>query len=190
MTASDATMEPTKSPRRGSNHPGHDTGKLVPMHDDLTHEHYWAAGFIEGEGCFTSDRGQLRIAVGQKFREPLERLQGVLGGRIHCQKYREFYEFRLSRRVEVDATLEWLRPLLSSRRQQQIDAARAKRDAYATSDERRIFNARKSARDRERRHTDEDFAERRRAATRKWLAANPGYREEYRRRKAEEAAGE
>jgi hypothetical protein len=52
---------------------------------------HWAAGFLEGEGCFTISRinkgadknsFRARVVVGQKDREPLEKLQRILGGAI------------------------------------------------------------------------------------------------------------
>ena len=48
----------------------------------------WAAGFLDGDGhfCFTGPRkwGRGRIVIGatQVRREPLERLQAILGGKI------------------------------------------------------------------------------------------------------------
>ncbi len=49
---------------------------------------YWAAGFIEGEGCFNGVKirggpSQPRITAPQVDREPLARLQSILGGAIH-----------------------------------------------------------------------------------------------------------
>ena len=51
-------------------------------------ELYWAAGFLEGEGSFHAD-SRLRaivITCGQVNREPLERLQKLIGGSIHVRK--------------------------------------------------------------------------------------------------------
>lgn len=43
----------------------------------------WAAGFIEGEGTFSvTNRINLRLAVPQVERAPLERLQHLFGGNI------------------------------------------------------------------------------------------------------------
>lgn len=39
----------------------------------------WAAGFIDGEGCFTGTESQ-QLTVVQADREPLERLQRICGG--------------------------------------------------------------------------------------------------------------
>ena len=46
-------------------------------------ELYWAAGFIEGDGSFTSFKGMPRVKVGQKHKPPLERLLSLFGGKIY-----------------------------------------------------------------------------------------------------------
>jgi hypothetical protein len=43
----------------------------------------WAAGFLEGEGCFFSTRTTPGIAAVQVQRQPLDKLQSVFGGTIH-----------------------------------------------------------------------------------------------------------
>ena len=50
----------------------------------------WAAGFLEGEGCFGRTGGKCRgsgerINVGQRSMEPLERLLALFGGSIRWQ---------------------------------------------------------------------------------------------------------
>lgn len=47
-----------------------------------THDLYWAAGFLEGEGSFYFSRNMLRVSAAQVSREPLERLQRIFGGPI------------------------------------------------------------------------------------------------------------
>jgi len=44
----------------------------------------WAAGFLEGEGCFSSyGKGRaIRVAAPQVQREPLEKLQRLFGGHL------------------------------------------------------------------------------------------------------------
>lgn len=47
----------------------------------------WAAGFMEGEGCFTHTGGRTaygseRVQASQVNREPLERLLALFGGRV------------------------------------------------------------------------------------------------------------
>jgi hypothetical protein len=52
-----------------------------------TKELYWAAGFIEGEGCFSTYKRRItidfRIVVSQVEIEPLIHLQNLFGGTIH-----------------------------------------------------------------------------------------------------------
>lgn len=47
-----------------------------------TSEIYWAAGFLEGEGCFQRTATQ-QVNAAQVQREPLERLQAYFGGTIY-----------------------------------------------------------------------------------------------------------
>ena len=46
----------------------------------------WIAGLLEGEGSFDYHARTPRVSCGQKQREPLERLQKLLGGKIHLLK--------------------------------------------------------------------------------------------------------
>ena len=57
----------------------------------------WAAGFLEGEGCFQAHRNRLmrgqqtidaRVNAVQKQREPLDRLQALFGGKIRAMPMR------------------------------------------------------------------------------------------------------
>lgn len=50
-----------------------------------TNDLYWIAGFLEGEGCF-SYRRQMRVFASQVQREPLEKLQSLLGGGIYLNR--------------------------------------------------------------------------------------------------------
>jgi hypothetical protein len=50
----------------------------------------WAAGFIEGEGCFycgktPSNHGRVSVSATQKEIEPLLRLKRIFGGSIHTR---------------------------------------------------------------------------------------------------------
>lgn len=89
-------------------------------------ELYWAAGFIEGEGWFESS-SSFRAACAQKQREPLERLQRIFGGNITQSKIKTgiifLWRVHGSRAAGVMMTL-W--PLMSTRRQQQIETTLAK----------------------------------------------------------------
>lgn len=53
-----------------------------------TKELYWAAGFLEGEGCFWSQRpsASAMITASQVQRNPLEHLQKVVGGTLRGPK--------------------------------------------------------------------------------------------------------
>ena len=48
----------------------------------------WAAGFIDGEGSFTSHNGGTypRLSATQAHKEPLERLQKLWGGTVGVQR--------------------------------------------------------------------------------------------------------
>jgi hypothetical protein len=57
-----------------------------------TRELYWAAGFLEGEGCFSSyDRGgrvrNMQVTAVQVQRHPLEMLQEIFGGSLKSANY-------------------------------------------------------------------------------------------------------
>ncbi len=94
------------------------------MQDDLTSEDYWAAGFLEGEGSFyVSKTGRVCISCPQKEREPLERLQAVIGGRIYSftQKGGTYFRLQIHGTALCEPLLRKFRPLMSSRRQGQID---------------------------------------------------------------------
>ncbi len=142
------------------------------MHDDLTPEHYWAAGFLEGEGCFYFESGYVNIATAQKEREPLERLQRLIGGRIYIDKHRPspLFMHRLAPQAEVEYWTQVLYPLMSTRRQKQIDAAFARREKYRNGSERLEANAKAAAYTRERYRTDPEFRARK-------LAHHKAYRE-------------
>lgn len=43
---------------------------------------YWAAGFIEGEGCFSYHAICAKVSAVQVQREPLNRIQKIFGGRL------------------------------------------------------------------------------------------------------------
>lgn len=43
---------------------------------------YWVAGFIEGEGSFTSQRGWITVRASQVEKQPVEKLQALLGGSL------------------------------------------------------------------------------------------------------------
>ena|ERR1041385_476234 len=62
--------------------------QLVPgRRSPTTFDLYWAAGFLDGEGCFTVYTDCYpRLSAGQTERWPLERLQEIFGGNIRPVK--------------------------------------------------------------------------------------------------------
>lgn len=91
-------------------------------------ELYWAAGFLEGEGSFTTDGRRIgssvRLQAGQVQREPLDRLLSIFGGKImwRMQNSKPFYLWRLNSRRSAQVMLT-LYVLMSPRRQEQIVSA-------------------------------------------------------------------
>lgn len=104
--------------------------KWIAPKQQLTPEHYWVAGFLEGEGSFGVTGGLiLQITVSQKQRQPLDRLQSTIGGninRIYWQG-RKYWRLTLCGNHKVEPWLILLRPLMSPRRQWQFDMALSKR---------------------------------------------------------------
>jgi len=43
---------------------------------------FWIAGFLEGEGCFSSTRSTSHVTATQVQKEPLEKLHKFLGGSL------------------------------------------------------------------------------------------------------------
>lgn len=92
-------------------------------------ELYWAAGFIEGEGCFGGrvGRGSVRVSVGQVQRAPLERLQIILGGHVWGPKFSKqpnrqpAWVWQISGPAAVGVMMT-LYALMSPRRKEQIRA--------------------------------------------------------------------
>lgn len=100
----------------------------------------WAAGFLEGEGTFSS-QGSPRVSAAQVQREPLERLEAMFGGRIVSRVIANSFKpespiwvwtLRTQRSAEVMMTL-WT--FMSPRRRGQIEQAldvwrKARRQRY------------------------------------------------------------
>lgn len=79
---------------------------------------HWAAGFLDGEGCFTCAGGSQRVCGSQKDPELLYRLLAFFGGRIYQHKNQiPKWEVCGSRARGVMMTLY---PMLSTRRQEKI----------------------------------------------------------------------
>lgn len=88
----------------------------------------WAAGFIEGEGSFSSaGKESACVTAAQVQKEPIDRLQALFGGRVvqrytkgHSSKPIWVWSLPARRSIEVMMTLY---VLMSPRRQAQIRAA-------------------------------------------------------------------
>jgi hypothetical protein len=48
----------------------------------------WCAGFLEGEGSFVINKTTIGVTCAQVQREPLERLQKLLGGTIYSRRHK------------------------------------------------------------------------------------------------------
>lgn len=93
-----------------------------------THELYWAAGFLEGEGCFTM-QGRAKttplVTASQVELEPLDRLVDLFGGRIYEQENNKvkgnlFNHWYLGSSVSVQVMMT-LYTLMSEKRKKQIE---------------------------------------------------------------------
>ena len=89
----------------------------------------WAAGFIEGEGCFQSRGAAAQIVVSQVQLEPLVRLQRIFGGHIaryeHLNKnHSPFHRWHVSN-IHARSIMMTIFALMSPRRRQQIAKALA-----------------------------------------------------------------
>ncbi len=91
-------------------------------------ELYWAAGFIEGEGCFrkSSLRQSTAVSVAQVQREPLERVQRLFGGNINGKDAAKYnprasycYTWAVGGVAAVGIAMT-LYPLMSTKRKRQI----------------------------------------------------------------------
>lgn len=88
---------------------------------------YWAAGFLEGEGCFTLSRAACQVTAAQVQREPLERLERLFGGsigRYHSpsnqeSNHRPYHVWRLYG-VQARGLIMTLYVLMSPKRQAAI----------------------------------------------------------------------
>lgn len=95
----------------------------VPTIRDLE----WAAGFLEGEGCFSS-RNSEKVQVAQVSSEPLSRLKKIFGGHINYLpgrgNSRDYFTWSVSG-SRARGVMLTLYSLLSGRRQRQIETALA-----------------------------------------------------------------
>ena len=86
----------------------------------------WAAGFIEGEGSFRTHSNCQEVSAAQNDPECLYRLQAYFGGKVYNHKHSSpsgsIYKWTVTGGMAREA-MALLRPLLSVRRQAQIDKA-------------------------------------------------------------------
>lgn len=89
-------------------------------------EKAWAAGFLDGEGCFTLTRStnkrtvNARIHAGQIVRDPLDKLQGLFGGNVSLRdtRNRPFWLWELYGASACRTVLPQLIPYLVVKRAQ------------------------------------------------------------------------
>jgi hypothetical protein len=92
---------------------------------------YWIAGFLEGEACFRASNTHCEVTVHQCNREPLEKLQRWLGGRITdgAKRYEDNPNWTKQWRWGISGArargvLLTIFPLLSAKHQANIVAGR------------------------------------------------------------------
>lgn len=91
-------------------------------------EYAWSAGFMDGEGYtgLTKD-GYPYVHIAQIVKEPLLRLQGLFGGKIHGpypgkrDNWSEQWYWRVSGKYAVQEFIEHLRPYMSKFKLEQAD---------------------------------------------------------------------
>lgn len=79
---------------------------------------HWAAGFIEGEGCFSFFNTCPGVVVGQKYREPLDKLERLFGGNIYLITNGKHWAWNLYGAKAIGLIFT-IYPLLSRRRKRQ-----------------------------------------------------------------------
>lgn len=84
----------------------------------------WAAGFLEGEGSFVNRKNIPGVVAAQVQREPLDRLQGMFGGKMYLRPSAKVgrqpcYFWALYGIAAAGLSMTML-TLMSSRRRQQI----------------------------------------------------------------------
>lgn len=119
-----------KGMKRGYERPQTKKAILKPTVRDLE----WAAGFLEGEGCFGRTAGSQRAGANQVNKEPVQRLLDLFGGSLKQYKKRRY----AIHKSQPNPTWDWyvggsrargvmmtLYPLMSERRKEQLRAALA-----------------------------------------------------------------
>lgn len=91
---------------------------------------YWAAGLIEGEGCFVNDCAKgsnyFRIVVVMTDKDIIDRLKSIFNfGKIREKKKQQEYHktqfiWEVSKQIEVIGLMMTLLPLMGERRKDKI----------------------------------------------------------------------
>jgi hypothetical protein len=92
---------------------------IQPLHEEIL----WAAGFLEGEGCFQSHTNSMRASANQVQKWPLEKLHAWFGGSLRLQKHPDWRSdiwvwIVYGARAQKVMTLVY--PHMSPKRQEQI----------------------------------------------------------------------
>ncbi len=76
---------------------------------NIDQQHIWAAGFLDGEGCFSiaktfdkkydKHRYIIRVAVSQKHEAPLKVLEKLFGGTTHFSPKQNFYQWAVQTKL-------------------------------------------------------------------------------------------
>jgi hypothetical protein len=88
-------------------------------------EAVWCAGFFDGEGSSSSQKRsdggyQYHLEVHQKGREPLDRLQTTLGGKVYTSKSRPgIFKWSVQSKENVNNVLNILWPYLTEVKKKQ-----------------------------------------------------------------------
>lgn len=85
----------------------------------------WCAGFFDGEGHShaqkkTENSFQFHLEVHQKGREPLDKLQSILGGKVYISKTRPgIFKWSVQSKEKVEEVLNKLWPYLTEVKKKQ-----------------------------------------------------------------------
>src|SRR5215469_9258994 len=87
----------------------------------------WAAGFLEGEGCFAVAKTCVRVSACQVQREPLNKLASLFGGNINLKlrnsinpSHKDIYIWYLPSRGSVEVAMT-VYAFMSSKRRYEIE---------------------------------------------------------------------
>lgn len=98
-----------------------------------THEIYWLAGILDGEGSFTIDfRNErskkypsIRVNVGMTDEDTIFKLQEITGVGYISSSFlpsgKEIYQWQIAKQQDVAALIMTIYPLMSKRRKQRIE---------------------------------------------------------------------